>query len=428
MLRSPQRSSIDQLWCEGTVHVRQDPAKAEEKGTEVKGETLRMTGTGEGNYNLVVTGDLAELQTDKIYIVGPEVNIEQATNKAWVVGDGAMKMDSETNFQGEVLAKAVPLTVHWSKSMLFNGESAEFYGNIQATQEKARLACQWLQVYFTKPIQLKHGNRADEPARVRNLVCSKEVRVEDSVFDGDRLVKYQRLEGPTVQMDALEPDEPSPQTPRGQKAKGGNSVTAYGPGSIRIWEPGGGEDPLGGPRPATPRSTSAKPPAPPGEKMRMTYVSFELRMDANSKKNTAQFWKNVQVLHLPCPRHDAVINLDEILAVELPENALHIRCGKLKVLDGLEGGKPNKQMEAHEQVKIQGQGFWAYADSVYFNELKQQLILEGKDGGNATLYKEERRGDNPQTYQGKRLIYNRSTGEIKGEGMTSIRGNAPPRK
>jgi lipopolysaccharide export system protein LptA len=430
VLRAAKGSSIDQLWCEGSVHVRQDPAKAEEKGTEVKGETLRMTGTGGGNYNLVVTGDLAELQTDKIYIVGPEVNIEQATNKAWVVGDGAMKMDSETNFQGDVLEKAVPLTVHWSKSMLFNGESAEFYGNIQATQEKARLACHQLQVYFTRPISLKQGNRTDAPARVRNLVCHKEVRIEDSVFEVDRLAKYQRLEALTVSMEALELDENAPSHRTTPKAKSGNAVQAWGPGNIRIWEPGTGADPLA-PNSATPRATSAKPAAPPGEKMRMTYVAFG-KMTANSKRGTAQFWttehSGVQVLHIPCSRHDAPINLDTILAVDLPENSLYIKCGRLKVLDALEAGKPNKQMEAHDMVRIHGRGFWANADSVYYNEQKQQIILEGKESGNAMLYKSDRPGAQPQTIEGKKLIYNRATGQVTGQGVTSTSGATTPRK
>ncbi len=429
VLRGPGRNAIDQLWCEGRVQVRQDPARAEEQGTEVRGETLRMTGTGDGLYNLVVTGDLAELQTDKIYIVGPEVNIEQATNKAWVIGDGAMKMDSETNFQGDTLDKAVPLTVLWKKSMLFNGESAEFYGNIQATQENARLACQQLQVYFNKPISLRQGNKTQEPARVRNLVCSKDVRIEDSVYDGERLVKYQRLEGPCVQMIALESDESASRAAPGTKSKNaGNLIHHHGPGSIRIWEPGSADQPISL-DPATPRSTAAKPTSPASsDKMRMTYVTFQDRMDANSKKHMAQFWKNVRVLHIPCPRHDMPIDIDMILFHELPENALYITSQKLKVMDSMENGKPNKQMEAHEKVYIQGRGFWARADSVYYNEQKQQIILEGRDSGNAVLYKSDRRGDDPQTIEGRRIYYNRATGEINGDGIKSIRGATAPRK
>jgi lipopolysaccharide export system protein LptA len=151
-------------------------------------------------------------------------------------------------------------------------------------------------------------------------------------------------------------------------------------------------------------------------------------MDANSKRNTAQFWGNVRVLHIPCPRHDAPINLDDILAVDLPEHSLFIRSGRLKVNDGVENGKPNKQMEAHDQVKLHGRDFWAYADAVYYNEQKQQVILEGKDGGTAVLYKRERPGDNPKRIEGKRLIYNRATGEINGQGVTSVIGETTPGK
>ena len=83
-MRSPIKNTVDELWCEGSVHVKQDPAKAEERGTDVKGDTLKMTAGTDGGYFLVVTGDLAELQTDKIYIIGPEVNIDQTIcNPQW---------------------------------------------------------------------------------------------------------------------------------------------------------------------------------------------------------------------------------------------------------------------------------------------------------------------------------------------------------
>jgi hypothetical protein len=439
VLRSPEKSALDQLWCEGTVHVKQDPATPEEKGTEVKGDTLRMTAKGEGNYDLVVTGDLGELLTDKIYIIGPEINIDQATNKAWVIGDGAMKMDSKTNFQGEELAKPVPLTVHWSKSMLFHGEWAEFHGNIQAVQEKARMACQRLQVYFDRPISLKEGNKDGPSPQVKHLVCDREVRIEDSTFEGERLVKYQRLEGPCVQMRALEPEEaggkPAPPTAPGEKRKasGGNVVNASGPGNIRIWEPNNGEDPLG---PAQgqdgKRRTSAKPAAPAVPEMRMTYVAFGGHMNANSKTNTAQFWWSperglVQVLHLPWPRHDAPLDLDAILSRELPEKALYIRCERLKVLDRPESdGRPNKQMEGHGRVYIQGEDFWARGDAVYYNHLKQQVIIEGGESGNATLYRVPKRGAEENKVEAKRILYNRATGKTDVMGASSVSGESAP--
>ncbi len=157
-----------------------------------------MTYHPEGNF-LVVSSesndddDLAKLRMEEIYIIGPEINIDQAANKAWVNGAGAMTMDSKTDLQGHPLTKPVPLTIYWKKDMLFTGKHAMFTEAVQADEDNARLACQNLRVSFDKPISLKEGNRGGPPPRVKELVCSEDVRIENRTFDGDQLVRYQRL-------------------------------------------------------------------------------------------------------------------------------------------------------------------------------------------------------------------------------------------
>jgi hypothetical protein len=449
VLRSTIKSSVDELWCEGSVAVKQDPAKAEEKGTDIKGDTLKMTARSLDSYLLVVTGDLAELQTDKIYIIGPEVNIDQLTNKAWVYGDGAMKMDSATNFQGDKLAKPVPLTVHWSRSMLFNGASAEYHGNIQAVQENARLACQRLHAFFDRTISLKEGNKSDQPAKVRELVCDRDVRIEDSEYDGDKLVKWRLLNSSGVQMVALDPEEDDPDAPGRtrapakpapgkedpNKASAGNVVYASGPGNVRMWEPGDNDLGAPGGKGAAAKTTAAKPAAPPakgkqGKKassddMRLTYVEFQKRMDANSKTKTALFWENVRVLNLPCKKPDTPIDLDTILADDLPEGAMYLRCDRLKVLDHPTDGAPNKQMEAHGKVYVQGREFYARSDWATFNQQKQQVIFYGGDGY-ATLYKVDVPGGKPTVLEGKKIIHNRSTGKTEVYGAREVSGESLP--
>ena len=434
VLRSPSKNTIDVLYCDGNVVVRQDPAKAEERGTEVKGDTLRMTAGLDGGYFLVVTADdknLAELTTDKIYILGPVVNIDQTSNKAWVVGSGAMTMESATNFQGEKLDKAVPLTVLWDKSMLFNGESAEFTGNITAQQEKARLACQHLQVNFDRPISLKQGNKTDQPARVSQMLCDNDVRIEEQVFTGPNLTKYTRLQGPVVHMTALESDEDVPLKPLtpGGKTSTGNMVVVSGTGNIRIWEPTSGEDMPGFtppvPKPAPAGKTASAKKAP---EMKMTYVAFKNRMDANSKTSKATFWGDVRALNMPCPKHDAIINLDTILATDLPEGAVFIRCDRLHVLDRPSQGKTNKEMEGHGRVTVQGRDFDASCLSIYYSQLKEQIILYGSESVPAILRKETRPGDERKKLEGRKIIYNRKTGKIDVEGASSINGESPSRK
>jgi hypothetical protein len=159
--------------------------------------------------------------------------------------------------------------------------------------------------------------------------------------------------------------------------------------------------------------------------MKLTFVEFHKRMDANSKTKTALFWENVRVLSLPSKTHDKVIDLDTILTADLPEKAIYLRCDRLKVLDHPTDGKPNKQMEAHGKVYAQGREFYARADWATYNEQKEQVILYGGDGY-ATLYKRDVQGGEANTLEGKKIIYNRSTGKTEVYGASSVTGSTSP--
>src|SRR5262249_40189952 len=58
------KHELERLWTEGRVRVRQEPEKLDDKGLNIKGDTLELTRQNDGNL-LVVTGkdrDVAELQ------------------------------------------------------------------------------------------------------------------------------------------------------------------------------------------------------------------------------------------------------------------------------------------------------------------------------------------------------------------------------
>jgi lipopolysaccharide export system protein LptA len=420
VLRSGEKSVLDKLWTEGAVHVRQDPAKPGEKGVNIEGETLQMTCHPDGN-ELVVTGgdaDLAQLLMDKIFILGPEVNIDQRSNKAWVYGNGAMRMESNSSLEGKPLGRTVPLTVHWNKDMLFNGDYAEFRGGIQAVQENAHMACQHLQVFFDRPISLKEGARSDQPAKVRNLVGDQEVRVEDSKILQGRMEKYQLLEGTIITMDTV-PREDVPT--RADKNNDANEVHLSGPGNVRLMQRGARDMMAGSPRA---NNGPGAPPEPPvDEEMKLTYVRFAKRMDASSRTNTANFWEDVRVLNFPCDDPYREIDLDAMLASELPPRALYMRCKRLKVLNREDHGKSAQEMEAHGRVEVQAREFWAKADHVYYNEAKDQVVFQADPGNVATLAKVVAKGQEPQMLQGERIIYIRSTGKAWVEGGNKLIGN-----
>jgi hypothetical protein len=417
------KNELDRLWTEGRVRVRQEPEKPDDKGLNIKGDTLEVTRQSDGNL-LVVTGkDVAELQMDKMLILGPVINIDQERNEAWVNGSGAMRMESATTLQGGRLERTVPMTIYWYDRMLFTGQHAEFYGSIQAEQDNGRLTCQALQVDLDRAVSLREGNKDGQNAKVDRLVCDKSVRVEDSEWENGRRVKYQRIESPTLVVDNAD-----------------STAVAGGPGIVRILQPGNADAPpavgptsragaqpgparLAGPtggRGGRPAPEKAK--APEQEQLNLTRVKYRGRMWANNKNHTAVFSDDVEVIHLPADNPNLEPDLDE-----LAKDALYLRCSLLKVRSRPENGKSNQELEAHDHVVARSQEFEAHSDKLTYDEAKDQIVLEGGEGGKATMYRFiGPQGVPPQKSTGRKITYWRKTGELKVDDAGSISGSQAP--
>jgi len=439
ILRGATKNTIDELFCEGAVHIVQAPAKPGERPTEVKGHTLKMSAAPDQCHVLEVAGgsdpklletDTAELHTDKMQIIGPQIIINQYQNRAWVVGDGAMTMESNTTFQGDALKEPRLLHVQWKDGMIFNGTGAEFTGEVYATQENAKLACQTMNVVFDRVVSLKHGNKS-EPARVRYINCTKEVKIEETIGEGKNFLKYQMLQAPSVTMEAIEATKQS--APDDVKVHGlrrtnsANKVVASGPGVLQILERASTDSAVLLPVPAPIRTPRTKPEQE--KKMpflyKLTDVRYDKRMDTHSDSGMVQFWGSVRVLHLPLNHPDPKLDIDQILATSLPEGGLYLRCDKLKVMDRTSDGKPNKRMEASGSVVVQGRDFDATAEEVKFDESKD-LIIFSSSQGTSRLRKFDVPGGEPQVVSGKTILYNRRTKDTKIEGTNTIHGSTGP--
>jgi hypothetical protein len=427
VLRGETKSILETVRCEGAVKVHQDPAKGDERGVDIAGDKLAMDYHEEGNTLVVMSDgdDPASLEMDKMSIFGLDIHIDQAENKAWVNGPGAMTMVSQTSFSGEPLKKpAVPLTIHWSKSMFFGGNYAEFYGSNQAEQENARLACDKLVVYFDRRVSLKEGNKSDKPAKVHHLMCDTAARVEDSTYEGKELAKYQQLVAPSIRFSTLTPEVET--KVNGEPVSDGNEVYTRGPGELRS-QGKGGPDPLAAPPPpAAQQGTPTSKPKPPGgskaedDQMKMTYVSYGSSMYANSKKNYSKFLGNVRVLSFPCTDPHIDINLD-LMLTQLPEGAMYIRSDVLEVWTYQAKDRKYSEMHATGGALVQANEFWGRAATIHFDESKDQIIFDGGTR-NALLFKVTAKGKEPDRIEAKKIIYIRSTGQFWIDRGTSING------
>lgn len=387
------KNELERIWCEGTVRVLQEPSSPQEKGVDIRGQTLRLARFAEGNV-LKVTGQVAEVYLDKLAILGPEVNIDQKENKAWVTGGGAMRLPSDTGFQGEKLGRSVEMTIHWNENMFFNGtlKHALFFGGVQAEQENARLLCQTMQVFLDRVVSLKEGERGTAPAKVEKVVCDKSVRVEDTLREKGQLVRYQRIESHELSFDNED-----------------GLVNAPGPGVVRILQLGAKGDGL--------PTSATTTPAPRGEEeFKLTRVTYFGRMFANNVKRTVIFHDNVQVVHLPSENPDVVIDIDR-----LPPGALYLRSDQLKVYSRRhEDGKTRQEMEAHGKAVVRSQEFWGNADVIKYDETKDLVVFEGSEGSLATLYRVRGRGVQPEEIKGVKILYSRRSNDFKIEGARKI--------
>jgi hypothetical protein len=395
------KNDLDRLWTEGQVRVRQAPEKPDEQGLDIKGETLELIKQPEGN-RLVVTGDVAELQIDKLFIRGPQVEIDQADNEAWVKGVGALTMKTKTSFNGNPLDHEVDMTIYWSEYMHFKGSHAQFTGSIQAEQENAQLACQSLQVDLDRPISFREGQKNGPPAKVDRMVCDRSVMVQDSEFLNGKCVKYQRIECRELIVDNTE-----------GKAHG------TGPGTVRIHQRGDAATPLA---PAPAQGTPARPASPAkDQEMKLTIIHFGGRMWADNKSHTAIFSDSIEVINMPTENQDLQPDLDK-----LPRGAVYLTCSdQLKVYNRPENGKSNQELEGTGNVRCTSEEYIAQCEKVTYHEGKDQLIFDGGDGW-AHLRKLGPPGGPPQQSDAKQFIYLRKTGQIQSIKSRGVSGTTAP--
>jgi lipopolysaccharide export system protein LptA len=398
----------------------QEPSAPEDKRVDLRGEKLHLVRQADGNI-LTVQGDYGQVQLDKLFIVGPEVTIDQTTNEAWSRTMGVMRLPSNTTLGGTKVtrpadtrpAPPADVTISWQQNMLFDGKDATFSGGVRAEQNNAHLACNAMQVTLDRKVSFREGDKGKEPAKVQHVVCEGDVWVEDSKSEGARIVVYQRIDCPELDVDNDEDKDDS-------------LVHAGGPGTVRIFQLGTKTDivppPGGVSAPAAGSGNNRVPKTPTAKskdegEFKLTCVKYQGSMHANNKKGIATFRDKVVVIQVPTD--DPGFRLNES---HLPAGYLYMSCERLEVLKNkLPDGKTYQEMRAYGKVAIETQEFSGSADVVKYDESKEQVILEGSAGNLAVLEQQKVRGADGQILRGKKITYLRLTGEVHVEDGRGVR-------
>jgi hypothetical protein len=405
VLRSGSKTDLEKVRCEGSVRVHQEPSSPEDRGVDIQGEMLDLTHKLDGNI-LIVCGDHAQVQINQLFILGPEIHIDQTSNEAWVKGTGIMRLPTKSNLDGTPLARETQLTVSWQKEMLFNGQSAQFRSGVTASQDNGHLACEAMTVNLDRKVSLREGDKGKQPARVQQLICESDkndVWVEDKTFRDKRLVSSSRLKCPQL---VLDNDSDNP----GEKTD--SKLNAGGPGLVRLFRLGAKND-FYGPDPGTPpargtgpaRKSTANPQSE--EEFTLTAVRYEGRMYADNASGLARFYGHVLVVHVPTDNPDLPIN-----ANHPPPGYFMLRCERLEVLKLKRAdGSSTQAMKAFQRVDIEGPDFSGSADVVKFDEAKDLVVLEGSPGSPAVLESQKGKGTPRNRLRGDQIYYSPKSGE-----------------
>jgi lipopolysaccharide export system protein LptA len=422
IVRQGEVSQLDVVHCEDNVRVHQDPVPPQEKPVDMRGRALQLNHLPQGNI-LKVTGTLAspgEVHLPDLSLLGPFIVINQVENTAEVQGLGSMRMVSTTDFEGKKLAEPTPLVVTWKQQMRFTGKQAMFVGAVQADQDHTTVLCETMQVDLNRPVSLnpKAGDprQGRDAANVDRVVCDaggrpQGVIIIDTVRENGRLMSRRQIEADAVQV---------------YKDEGKMDVSNHGTnrGNVRIVQLGPKGEPTGGPaRPGDKRPAPNSPTKQTEQEYKLTWVRYNGTMKVNNQERMVYFYNGVELLHLPVetpdqqPAFDATVN-------KLPSGALYLRSIKMTVYSGKDAqGQTRQQMEATGKANVTwGNEFFGSADVIKFDEAKQELKLEGLNGGLARARRFNPQGGDRGDIVGRKIIYNRATDTFSGDGVYSGHG------
>lgn len=432
---------LEKARCEGSYAangnvaplVHQDPTDPapDKKGIDIFGQTMFVDHTPDGSV-LTVTGTddrrPGEVHHEGMSIIGPKVVIDQLHNVVQVEGRGTLEMPAGSDLGGAQLKQPSVVVVHWRDAMKFQGATklAEFFGKVTAQQNEAEVTCHTMQVRLDRPVDFSQRPRPASEAgakeakppgkdnpKIESVRCypapddvpdepktAKWVTFHEIVRDETRkITKDQRLTARELEMTSR------PLTPGGKELL--QQVDAFGPGALRVWQPGQKDDAAPAPGGTTaPARPGTRPPAnqPKDTEMKLTIVQFAGRMTAVDRGRVFQeatFLDTIEVIYAPADRPDAAIDRHN-----LPHGSVFLKCAdKLIVSTRKRPDAPAAQrMDALGNAYIRSDEYDGWGETVTSDG--PTVTLKGGENSFANIFHRINRTRN----SGKTIVYDRATG------------------
>lgn len=425
--RSEREGQVREVHTTGGVIVRQKRDDGEP--LLIEGDRLDLFNRGAERELVHIFGTAEETSSDgrvlrkaapaRVHdqgatLFGLNINLDRATNRAWVEGQGVLEMpakgaagamelnDEAANEEPESplgeLAEPEMLTVWWHDSMEFDGDRAKFFGDVQTELQTNLMTCQEMEVRLTSRFDFAAAGRpgavSDRETRpeIAEVICRQRVRVDGKAREGDKLVEVRRAEFDEFRLDQRTGD-----------------THAIGPGWIEIWQRGDGNRAGMTADNAVRANSSISRDEASWEYM---FVEFSRTSDGNYKRQTTKFRNDVRVVYGPVSDHTRKI--DPHRPDKAPPEAGWMTCKELSLTrhKKTESNPAYSDVLGEGNVRLAGRGFSAVADWVSYDESKGQYVIKSFGKHSATVAKNNTDGRGAGDWAGQQITFYPAVGKF----------------
>lgn len=404
---------IVNLIVDTEVRITSAPIAAPQAATMVlTGDRVDLTQAQPGRMTARLRGRPAQVQAQKMQLAGEEIHVDQGSNRVWLDLPGVIRMEVDRDLQGQPLPAPQIAELTWGGRMDFDGQTARFQRKVTARMQGQELHTEQMDARFSRRIELASARPAAGSAggapmsELEALVCRDGVEFNGRTLDErGELLSLERIVAQNLALN--------------QRT---GALAAQGPGWMSQVRRGAAALSLGG-SPAAPAPTQESK----SDSLNYLRVEFQRGIQGNMQQREMTFTHLVTAVFGPVPRWDATLNTDDDVD-RLGSTGGRLECDELRVAQLAAPGTnaSTVELDAMGNTRIEGAGFSARAARLKYAQAKDMVVLEGDGRSPAQLWWRPTPGAAPSTNMAQRLLFWRSTGQVKQEGGMLVDLPLPP--
>ena len=381
----------------------------------MRGEEIHVIDAVEPHAAATITGNPARFEGRGLTLTSSNINLNRGTNLLKVDGPGTMVLPPmKRDLQGQSVAAPQPIQIDWQKQMEFDGRTVEFQHQVVAQTALQRLTTETMRISLNQMVRFdekKPGerfNRGQSALDVQELLCLGGVRLENQTIEAGLLVSKEDIHVRQMVFNQLS-----------------GKMTAQGPGSIRSVRLGGLTLP-GADTTKPNRASHATNPTASGPQMTYLHVRFAGNAIGHLSNRTIRFANEVRLTFGPVTDWGATLPDDNPDALGPSGAVMSCQAMTITEMGSLTNGKPAMELQASDNVVIEGLDFTARGSKISYQQQKGLLTLQGDGRSPASLCRQAQVGGSQENVAAKKIQYWLQGGQIQVNGAQSLEVNQSP--